>query len=432
MTRPTPRRAVPRGPAVTAALLALTACGAPQPGPDASNPDGATRDATNPAPDTGVRDDAPAPPNDTTPPPPDATMDAPSPPPDASPDVPAPPTGMPFVYVGTGAGPISVLSMNAATGALSPRYTTMVGGNPSFLAFEPRANPRFAWAVQESANAVLSFAIDPSTAALTQLSRVMSEGNGPAHVAVDPTGRWVFAANYGGGTVAVWPVGTGGRLGAVADRESPGTNPHQVVIDPTSRYAFVPCLGSNYVAQFVFDVSTGQLNPNAVPHMMTAAGAGPRHLALHPAGGYAYLINETNSTMTALRFDSANGTLAPIQTVSTLPAGFTGTNTGAEVAVAPSGRFVYGSNRGHNSIVIFAVDAASGMLTLVGHQSTSGMTPRHFSIDPTGAFLLVANQGSDDVVTFRIDTAAGTLTRLGVTSVPVGPAFVGAVFLPGP
>jgi 6-phosphogluconolactonase len=272
----------------------------------------------------------------------------------------------------------------------------------------------------------------PGTGALTMVNRVTSEGRGPAHVAVTPDGRWALAANYTSGTLAVWPVAPDGRLGAVADRESPGANAHQIVVDPSNRYVFVPCLGVDAVAQYLFDAGTGQLTANSVPRFATATRAGPRHLALHPSGRFAYLMNELDSTVMALGFDAATGRLSAIQTLSSLPMGFTGMNTGAEIQVAPSGRFVYASNRGHNSIAVFAVDTATGRLTVVEHQRTNVQTPRHFSVDPSGEFLRVANQGVNTVATFRVAVDTGRLTPLGTTPVGNSPSFAAWVAVPAP
>jgi 6-phosphogluconolactonase len=189
-----------------------------------------------------------------------------------------------------------------------------------------------------------------------------------------------------------------------------GPHAHAVIQDDTGRYVFVPDLGIDKVMVYVFDVHGGKLKPNDVPWVEVAAGAGPRQLVMHPRGHYAYLINEVDSTMTAYRYEAAQGTLHEMQTLSTLPQGFQGASTCAEVQISPSGRFLYGSNRGHDSIVMYAVDERDGTLTLVGHESTRGKTPRNFVIDPTGEFLLAANQDSDNVVIFRINADSGELT----------------------
>jgi 6-phosphogluconolactonase len=243
---------------------------------------------------------------------------------------------------------------------------------------------------------------------------------------------WVMVANYGDGTTAVLPVGADGKLGAATDTKTVGAEAHMIVADPSNQWVFVPCKGMDYVAQFRFDVNAGTLAPNATPHVPTAAGAGPRHLAFHPNGKLAYLINENASTMTALALDPATGRLTEIETKSTLPVGFTGSNTGAEVWVHPSGKWVYGSNRGDDSIVEFAIDATTGRLTLVGHTKTGGATPRDFTLDPSGAFLYAANQGSGTITAFAIDGAQGTLAAMGAPFAATSPSFVGLVHLPPP
>ena len=344
------------------------------------------------------------------------------------PDAGAPGTAV--VYVG--GNTISIFTLDLATGALTSRGTA-TAASPSFLAVNPARTALYA--VEEgSPGRVNAFSITRSGAtlgALTSLGGVGSGGNGPAHVSVDRTGKWVLAANYGSGTVAVLPVQSNGGLAAAVDTESPGANAHLITVDPGNQFAFVPCLGVDRVAQFAFNATTGQLTANAVASVATAAGAGPRHLDFRPGGGFAYLINEKNETMTALSYDATQGRLTPVQTLPALPAGApTAGTSGAEVLVHPSGKFVYGSNRGNNTIVGFALDAGTGMMTLIGHTPTGGNTPRSFAIDPSGNLMLVANQGSGNIHAFRIDQTTGVLTVLmPVTNVTV-PAFVGIVMLP--
>ncbi|HEX3345917.1 MAG TPA: lactonase family protein, partial [Polyangiaceae bacterium] len=278
---------------------------------------------------------------------------------------------------------ITQYTVDPQTGALGAPSSMLAafGTAPSFLAVDAEA--RHLYAVDESTpGQVGAYAIDPSTGALTFQNAVASGGDGPPYVGVD--GPWVFVANYTSGTVAVLPVKSDGSLGTAVDTESPGMLAHMIVADPTGHFVFVPCKGSDYVAQYRFDAATGKLTPNAVPTMPTAKGAGPRHLAFHPSGSVAYLIDETASTMSRLALDVAHGTLSIVQTVSTLPVGFTGTNTAAEVHVHLSGRWLFGSNRGDDSIVVFAVDPGTGKLTHKGHTKTGGAHPRDFTLDPTG------------------------------------------------
>jgi 6-phosphogluconolactonase len=207
-----------------------------------------------------------------------------------------------------------------------------------------------------------------------------------------------------------------------------GTNAHMFITDPTNQWAFVPCKGSDYVAQYAFGAD-GMLSANAAAHMMTAAGAGPRHLAFATASHHAYLIDENASTLMALAYDPAQGVLAPIQTTTTRAATATGANTGAEVVVHPSEKFVYGSNRGDDDIAVFAI-GSDGVVTLTGNTPTGGATPRSFAIDPTGRWLLAANQGGNTVTAFRIDATTGALTATGSPTAAMSPAFVGFLALP--
>ncbi len=332
---------------------------------------------------------------------------------------------------------IYVYQMDPSSGALTLAHTKRGIVNPAFLAVDPRR--RYLYAVNEvpeidghPGGAVSAFAIDPASGDLTFLNRQSSRGADPCHLTVDRTGRCVLVANYGGGSVALLPVGDDGRVGpatafhqhagsSVDPQRQRGPHAHSINLDPAERFALAPDLGLDQVLIYRLDPERGALPPHDPPQASFPPGSGPRHLAFHPSPGasYAYVINELASTLTACAWDGARGTLRPIQTVSTLPAGFTGRSHCADVHVAPSGRFVYGSNRGHDSIVIFAIDPATGALTYVGHEATGGRTPRNFAIDPAGAFLFAANQESDTIVTFRIDGETGRLAPTGqVTNVP--------------
>jgi 6-phosphogluconolactonase len=331
-------------------------------------------------------------------------------------------SGPTFVYVSGGSTQLSRYTFDLSTGQLTPMGVTTVAANSSFLAIDPLH--RHLYAVNDP-NQVSAYSINGTTGALSALNAVSSGGSGPAHLSLDRTFAWLLVSNYGSGDIEVLPVLADGSLGAASDGRNAGIKAHQILTDSTNQFAFVPCLGSDYIAQYAFDPALGKLNPNTPPSVATAAAAGPRHLALHPNGAYAYSIQETDSTMTAYRLDSSTGQLTALQTLSTLPAGFSGTNTGAEVWVHPSGKFLYGSNRGDDSIVEYGLDVA-GKMTLVGHTKTGGMRPRDFAIDPSGRWLLVVNQSSNNLVELSIDTASGSLTQVGTpTTVPAGPTFVG-------
>jgi 6-phosphogluconolactonase len=237
-------------------------------------------------------------------------------------------------------------------------------------------------------------------------------------------GRYVLVANFMSGSVCVLPIRHDGSLGDASDviqhqgssvdpvRQS-GPHAHAVTLDDAGRHVFVPDLGLDRLMVYRFDAKRGKLEPHVEPWVVVKPGAGPRQVVLRPRGRYAYLINELDSTVTAFRYDRDRGTLRELQTLSTLPTDFSGTSTCAEVQIAPSGKYLYGSNRGHDSIVIYAIDPRDGTLTCIGHEGTRGQTPRHFAIDPDGELLLVANQDTDSVVTFRLDAASGALSATG-------------------
>jgi 6-phosphogluconolactonase len=329
------------------------------------------------------------------------------------------------VYVGTytsgeGQG-IYRLKLDLATGTLTPDGPPTAADNPSFLAWSPDGTRLFA--VEETGEVrtatsgfVRSFAVDPRSGDLTPLGRQPSGGAGPCHVSASRDGRHVFAANYAGGSVSAFPVGADGRLGAAsafvqhpAAADGAVPHAHSVDLDPAGTHLLVADLGLDAVFSYPFDRATGTLG--APQRAALPKGSGPRHLAFHPDGTHLYVIDELNGTVTV--FGYADGVLTPQQTVPTLPKDFTDKNSTAEIAVSPDGRFVYGSNRGHDSIAVFAVDPARKTLTPAGHQPSGGRHPRHFAIDPTGAFLLAANRDTDGVAVFRIDRKTGALTPVG-------------------
>jgi 6-phosphogluconolactonase len=339
-----------------------------------------------------------------------------------------PDLGAPFVYVGQGNGEIAVFELDDESGALSPLSSVSAGDYPSFLAIAP--NDRFVYAALEGSDAVAALSVDAETAALTLLGSKSSEGSGPAHVSVDASSKWVFVANYGSGTVAVLPILADGSLGDAVDTESPGQNSHLIRSDPSNAFVFVPNKGSDTISQYLFDSATGQLEENDPPSVQTADGAGPRHLDFHPSLPIVYGINESDDTLSVYDL-AAGGTLTEKQVLSTLPDGVGGGgNSCADVHVSIDGKFVYGSNRGDDSIVVFAVAADSGMLTLVEHEPTGGETPRNFGLHPAGGALLVANQGTNTVVSMTIDTATGELAPVASTDTDAQPFWVGVITLP--
>ena len=338
------------------------------------------------------------------------------------------------VLQGKGEG-IHIFRLDPESGALTPVDIAKGVVNPSYLTFGP--TQRFLYAVNElktfedkPSGTVSAFAVDPRTGALTFLNRQLTHGTDPCHVVLDPAGTHVFVANFMSGSVCVLPVRPDGSLGPASDfiqhigsgidpTRQAGPHAHSVTLDAAGRFAFVPDLGLDRLMAYRFDAVRGMLEPNAVPWIKMIPGAGPRHVALHENGRFAYLVNELDSTVAALAVDTDAGSFDLIQIVTTLPAGFTDASTCAEIQIEPSGRFVYASNRGHDSIAAFRIDPATGRLEPIGIESTRGGPPRNFGIDPTGRLLLAANQDSDSIVAFAIDPETGSLRPTGTsTEVP--------------
>jgi 6-phosphogluconolactonase len=297
-------------------------------------------------------------------------------------------------------------------------------GNASFLAFS--ASGGHMYATDEDGGFLRAYRLDATTGAPMALNSVQTAGH-PTHVAVSPDGLFVLGADYNEGKVEVVGADATGALKTGVDTESPGNQAHEVVFSPDGKFVFVPCKASDKIAQFRYTAATGMLDPNTPPSVASAQGAGPRHLAFTPDGRYAYVIDEVGNTMETLVYDAAAGTFSRKGAITTLPSGFSGSSTGAEVAVAPSGKFVYGSNRivgANGDLVIYSI-GPDGTITLVGHESTRGVQPRHFSIDPSGQALFVANLDSSTVVVFRIDDGTGKLTFVTQLDVAMKPQFAG-------
>jgi 6-phosphogluconolactonase len=344
-----------------------------------------------------------------------------------------------FVYVGTYTSGksegIYLYRLDLSSGELKHVATTKGVKDPSYLALSP--NRRYLYAVNEleefagkKSGAVSAFAVDRAKSELRLLNQQPSLGGSPCYVDVDRTGRFVLVANYSGGNVAVLPVRRDGSLGEATDMKQDegssinterqqGPHAHCVVLDPANRFAYTCDLGTDKIMIYRFDRRQGKLTPAANPSVQVMPGAGPRHLTFHPRSAYAYVVNEMHVTVTAFAHDQRQGNLRELQTMPALPMEPTSADSGADIHVSPDGRFLYCSNRGHDSIAAFKIDARSGKLTSVAHESTRGKTPRNFAIDPTGNFLLVANQRSDNIVTFRRDKKTGRLSATGhVAEVP--------------
>ena len=351
-----------------------------------------------------------------------------------------------FVYVGNYKGKdgpgIYAGRFDAATGRLAAISLAAETVNPSYLAIHP--NRRFLYATNnyqgKGAGSVSAFAMDRHTGKLTFLNSVPTRGMDPYFLSVDKTGKAVVAVNYASGSVVLLPIKEDGSLGEVSaflERHGSSVNPtlqsgphpHSVGISADNRFAIVADRGADQVAVYRLDPVQGSLTPNQPPYVTAKPGAGPRHIDIHPNGKFVYVVNELNNSVTAYHYDTAKGVLKEVQTVPTVPRDFTGNNLPADVHVHPSGKFLYGSNRGHDSIAVFRIDKTDGTLKFLERVSAQGQSPRGFGIDPTGSYLIVANQTTGNLVVFRIDRKTGGLTPTGQTveaGMPVCMQFVEA------
>jgi 6-phosphogluconolactonase len=341
-----------------------------------------------------------------------------------------------WVFIGTytggksGSKGIYRFELELATGKLTNRQLAAEVDQPSFLAVHP--SNQFLYSVGEygklgakKTGGINSFALDAKTGSLKALNLQSSGGDGPCHLVVDRSGKCVLAANYNGGSVCALPILKDGSLGemssfiqhvgkSVDPARQQGPHAHSINVDAANRFAFAADLGLDKVLIYRFDPGMGRLEKNDPPDVDLPKGSGPRHFAFHPSGNFAYVINELTQTVTAMTYDASKGALKPIQTISTVPMPVKGNST-AEVVVHPSGKFLYGSNRGHNSIAIFTINEKTGELTSAGWQGKGIKTPRNFAIDPTGKYLIVANQDGDSLVVFQVDPKTGQLGETGVT-----------------
>ena len=338
------------------------------------------------------------------------------------------------IFVGTYTEPkgsqsegIYVYQMDSTCGQL--KFERVIKGvvNPSFLEIHPHQNILYTVTEAESFNGqagggVSAFSINSTSGELALLNEQFSHGEHPCYVSVERTGRFALVANYTSGSVAMFPIHTEGRLGEATEviqhigssthpERQTGPHAHCILPDPTNRFAIAVDLGMDKLMIYQMDLEHGKLQ---LHHEVNVhAGAGPRHLTFHPNGQFAYLINELDATVIAYRYHSEAGVFEELQTISALPKDFKGENLCADIHISPDGKFLYASNRGHDSIVCFRIDERSGELSYINHVSTEGREPRNFAVDPTGTFLLVANQKSDSIITFKIDTATGQLLKTG-------------------
>jgi 6-phosphogluconolactonase len=353
-----------------------------------------------------------------------------------------------LVYIGAYTGAkskgIHAFRFNQATGALTPIGLVAETPSPSWLVLHPSG--QYLYAANEvddfdadKSGSVTAFGIDRATGALTRLNTQPSRGAHPCHLTVDRSGAHLLVANYTGGTLAVLPLERDGSLGAptqvvhhkgssVNTERQTSPHAHSVDLDAHNRFAISADLGADRLFIYRYDPTGGGLSAALRPAIAATPGAGPRHFAFHPNGHFGFAINELASTVTSYAWDAQRGALNTLATISTLPEGFGGENSTAEIRIHPSGRFLYGSNRGHDSIVVYQVGPDSGYLTLVEHEPTRGKTPRNFTIDPSGQWLIAANQNSDTLAVFRISDRNGALSPVGPL-VKVG-APVSVVFVP--
>lgn len=354
-----------------------------------------------------------------------------------------------YLYVGTYTGPASkgiyAFRYDVKDTSFQPLGVAAEMPQPSFLAIHP--NGKYLYAVSELGNdghtdgQVYSYSIDSSSGSLTFLNKVDSGGGGACHLVVDHTGASLLVANYGTGSAAVFALGADGRIGertALEQFSGSGPNPrrqrgphaHAVVLSPDNHFLFVPDLGTDQIHILRFDAAKGTLKPNEPPYVKVSPGAGPRHFTFSPSGKFAYVVDEMGSSVTAFQYEAALGTLLELQAVSTLSDQFSGINNAAEIQVDSTGRFLYASNRGNDSIAVFSIDKNSGKLVRIQVAGSQGHTPRNFTIDPTGKYLLAANQDTGNIVIFPISRRNGKLME-AEKSLHV-PSPVCLVFVPAP
>lgn len=351
-----------------------------------------------------------------------------------------------LLYVGTNvadeqASTIFLYRVSGSTGTMTRVSEQRGGASPTYLTMAP--GHRFLYAVSETATfrgapggGVSAFTVDPRTGGLNLLNQQPSNGASPCYISLDHTGKAALVANYMGGNVSLLPVAPDGQLGPPTTDQHTGHGPHKnqnashahcLLPDPANKFAFAVNLGTDQVVGYRLNPAGGQLTRLPEPAFVAKPGAGPRHLVFHPNGKQAYLINELNSTVTALAYDAATGQFRELQTLSALPAGYTGENSCADIHVSPNGLFLYASNRGHNSIAVFAIDSGTGRLLPIQDVDTQGKTPRNFTLDPSGRLLLVANQNSNNIFSYRVDPQSGLLTPTGQSTEVPSPMFLQVV-----
>jgi 6-phosphogluconolactonase len=333
-----------------------------------------------------------------------------------------------YVYFGTHrSGPgigFSLAHFDTDTGALTKPEFITEAVEPAFFVIHPDGKHLYTCNSSKTTGSVSAYEIDPKTGKLTLLNQKPAGGADPSYITLDKTCHYALVANYQGGNISVLAIKPDHSLGdqtGFAQHTGHSVNPerqtrpfaHSIIVDPGNRFALVADLGLDKVFVYRFNEQDGSLTPNDPPFATVKPGSGPRHVKFHPNGKWVYVINEMGGTVTGFKWNTAKGSLTEFQTISTLPEGFKGTNTCAELVIHPNGRFLYSSNRGHDSIAVFAIDQKTGKLTLVERVSSQGKWPRNFTFDPTGKWILCSNHNSDNAVVFRVDENTGKLTQVG-------------------
>ena len=338
-------------------------------------------------------------------------------------------------FTGKGSKGLYVLNFNRDNGQFTELQTITDGKSPNYLEIHP--NGKFLYTVYDEGatpapnqqGSVMAYQINPATGLLTKINEQPTGGRGPAHISIDPKGRCAYISNYDDGSSSVYTINPDGRLGQLADvakHEGTGGNParqkgphvHSIIPAKDGKFIYVSDIGIDKIMIYAVDQKTGKVSPASTPFAQTNPGSGPRHFALHPSGNFAYSAAELTSTIASFRVNKNTGALSALETLSMLPAGYTGTSYAADIHFSPDGKFLYASNRGHDSLVIYAVDAATGKLNLVGFEPTRGGHPRNFCMDEKGEYIFVANRDNDKVVVFKRDPTTGKLTHTSETQVP--------------
>lgn len=329
---------------------------------------------------------------------------------------------------------IYVFEFDRKEGKLKELQTVTEGTSPGFLAISP--DKKYLYSIYgkgtrtDGNGSVMSFKIDPSTGFLTKLNEQSSEGRGPAHISIDPKGRFAYVSNYGDGTIAVLPINKDGTLAKASDfiqhkgssivkGRQEGPHVHSAIPSDNGKYIYVSDLGIDKI--MIYEVQNdGKLRPAIIPFAQNTPGSGPRHFTIHPNENFAYSAEELSSTIASFRVDKKTGALSSLERVNMLPEGFTESNTAADIHFSKDGKFLYASNRGHESLVIFRIDPKNGKMSLVGHENTGGKHPRNFMIDKRGEFAFTTNQNSDNIVVYNRDIETGKLTPNGEQAIVPG------------